>query len=271
MTTQDYVFDNTRDETELVRLRAIEAAFDPATIARLESTGLAPGWRCLEIGPGAGSIMRWLAGKVAPTGHITAVEINPRFLGKGEANIDVIKADVREVDLEPGQFDLIHGRYVFLHIPGYQSLLRKVIGWLKPGGWIVLEEADFSAAQPIHGAPKLCRSVERVNRAIDQMYRDLGIDRTAGLKLPAIVQELGLDQLRVDNDAPIARGGSQIATIMRMSAEQLRDKYLATKAADADDVNAYCQFAEDPSTWAIYYATIAVTARQPNRPLRERP
>ncbi|MGB3942534.1 MAG: hypothetical protein WBK96_13690 [Candidatus Manganitrophaceae bacterium] len=54
MATEEYIFDNTRDQAELVRLKAIEAAFDPQTKIRLESTGLSKGWRCLEIGPGAG-------------------------------------------------------------------------------------------------------------------------------------------------------------------------------------------------------------------------
>ncbi len=58
MATQNYVFDDTREQAELLRLRAIEALFDPLTKLRLESTGLSSGWQCLEIGPGAGSIMR---------------------------------------------------------------------------------------------------------------------------------------------------------------------------------------------------------------------
>ncbi len=78
---------------------------------------------------------------------MTAVEINPRFLETGDShNTDILKADMRETDFERNRFDLIHSRYVLLHIPNYQSILAKLLESLKPGGWIVLEELDFSAA-----------------------------------------------------------------------------------------------------------------------------
>lgn len=40
MAAQEYVFDDTREQAEIVRLRAIEAVLDPPTKIRLESTGL---------------------------------------------------------------------------------------------------------------------------------------------------------------------------------------------------------------------------------------
>ena len=266
MATREYVFDDTREQAELIRLRAIEAVFDPPTKIRLESTGLSNGWRCLEIGPGVGSVMLWLGEKVGPDGRVTAVEINPRFLDvRDSPNIDVLKTDIREANFERNRFDLIHGRYVLLHIPNYQSLLGKLLETLKPGGWLVLEEPDFSAARPVHGPKNSCRSVKKVNRAIYQMYRRLGMDHAAGLKLPAALRALGVENLRVDNDAPLARGGSGVALMMRMSAEQLRDKYIATNEVIAEDVDAYCEFAENPDTWAIYYSTVAVTAQSSNK------
>lgn len=266
MATRDYVFDDTREQAELLRLRAIEGVFDPPTKIRLESTGLSKGWRCLEIGPGAGSIMRWLGEKVGSDGRVTAVDINPRFLAVGDSpNIDVLKADIRDVNFERNQFALIHGRYVLLHVPDYQAVLEKLLETVEPGGWLVLEEPDFSAARPIHGPKHLCRSIEKVNRAIYHMFQQLGIDHAAGLKLPAALQALGMENLRVDNDAPLAHGGSGVARMMKMSAEQLRDKYIATNEVTAADVDAYCEFAENPGTWAIYYSTIAVTAQSSNK------
>lgn len=266
MSRQEYIFEDAYGQAELVRLKAIETVFDPSTKVRLESTGLSKGWRCLEIGPGAGSIMRWLGEKVGPDGRVTAVDINPRFLDvRDSPNIDILKADIREVNFERNRFDLIHGRYVLLHIPDYQSVLERLLETLKPGGRLVLEEPDFSAARPVHGPKSLCHSVEKINRAIHQMYQKLGIDHAMGLKMPAALQSLGIENLRVDNDAPLARGGSGIARMMGMSAEQLRDKYIATDEVTVEDVAAYCEFAENPDTWAFYYSTIAVTAQSPKK------
>jgi len=269
MTEKDYIFDDTNEQNEITRLNVIEAVFDPPTKTRLNSTGLEKGWQCLEIGPGAGSIMNWLGERVGTEGQVTAVEINPRFLqGNTSPNISILKGDIQDIDLGDQQFDLIHGRYVLFHIPSYQSVLKKLLGLLKPGGWLTLEEPDFSVACPICGEKDACLSVENINRAIHQLYTGLGIDPRMGSKLLTGLQSLGVMNFRVDNDVPIARGGSGIAKMMRMSAEQLREKYISTREASPEDVEAYCRFAEDPETWAIYYSTVAVMARASNPSLK---
>ena len=53
-----------------------------------------------------------------------------------------------------------------------------------------------------------------------------------------------------------------MATIMNMATIQLREKYLATGVVEQSDLEQYCRFAEDPNSWAIYYATIAVSGRK---------
>lgn len=265
MSRQEYIFEDAYAQAEWVRLKAIEAVFDPSTKVRLESTGLAKGWRCLEIGPGAGSIMRWLGEKAGPEGRVTAVEMNPRFLDAGDLPpyIELVKGDIRDVNFENSRFDLIHSRYVLIHLSNYRPVLEKLLKALKPGGRLVIEEPDFSASRPIIGPKHLCRSFKRVNRAIYRMYRDLHINHDAGLKFLTALHALGASALTAENDAPLARGGSGVARMMCLSAKHLREKYLATKEVSGEDIDAYCAFAENPDTWAVYYATIAVSAQSP--------
>ena len=83
-----------------------------------------------------------------------------------------------------------------------------------------------------------------------------------GLKLPALIRQRGLQDLTVENEVPLCAGRSGLAMVMKMSAEQLREKYLATGIVGLSDLERYCRFADDPNTWAIYYATIAVSGRK---------
>lgn len=77
------------------RLRALEQCFDATTARRLEVTGVGPGWRCLEVGAGAGSIARWLCQRVGPTAQVVAVDIDTRFLEElDDLNIEVRRQDV---------------------------------------------------------------------------------------------------------------------------------------------------------------------------------
>ena len=106
------------------------------------------------------------------------------------------------------------------------------------------------------------RPCAKINQAIEQMYAILRMDYALGLKLPRLMQRHGLQDLIVENDAPLCAGGSGMATVMKMSVEQLQEKYLATGVIAQLDLERYCRFADNPNTWAIYYLTIAVSGRK---------
>jgi SAM-dependent methyltransferase len=264
MSEAAYVFDGTKHDAELERLRALEAVFDGGTQRVLLSAGLSQGWRCLEIGAGAGSIAAWMSGAVGPTGRVAAVDLNARFLAHGEStNIDVHEADIRSVALEPASFDLAHARFVFIHVVEWQAALTATLELLKPGGWLVIEEPDFSSSRALAGPPELRRAFGSVHRAIEAMFAARTMDFAFGARLPAILQEYGLDGMALENDAPMVPGGSAFAKMMGMSATQLRDKYVATGFATDEDIRRYGSFTADRSCWATYHGTIRAIGRKP--------
>jgi ubiquinone/menaquinone biosynthesis C-methylase UbiE len=263
MSMSQYVFTDSQRSREFERLQAIEQVFDPASQRRIRSTGMTKGWQCLEVGAGAGSITRWLAASVGENGRVVAIDLNTQFVAQiNQPNVEVLEADIRHPPLKNDSFDLVHARYVLIHIPDFQVALTKMLELLKPGGWIVLEEPDFSAARAIVGEESAHQSMNRVNRSILQMFENRGMDYALGVKLPAILQRSGLQQLSVENDTPLSNGGSGIATVMKMSALQLAEKYIATGRATQEDIEKYCLFADDRNAWAIYYATVGVVAQK---------
>ena len=256
----DYVFQNTQDKSELERLRAIEGIFDPATRGRILMGGLKEGIRCLEVGAGAGSVMRWLSEQVGSSGHVTAVDINTRFLDKAPASVDVVAGDIRTLPLEPNSFDLVHARYVLVHIPEYKTVLDLLWKSLKPGGALVIEEPDFTAFRGIRGAE--VQSFNTVHQAILHMYNTKGVDPALGSKLPMLFQGLGAKDLVVENDSPLSCGGAGIAAMMNMSAVHLKENYLGTGKVTVSDLDAYGRFTNSPDSLAIYYATIGAVGRK---------
>jgi SAM-dependent methyltransferase len=262
MNQSGYVFQDSQRQTELERLRSIEAIFDPATRRRLLSAGLKKGARCLEVGAGAGSVMAWMSSEVGPSGNVTAIDINTRFISNPPPNVRVLDDDVRNLPLESEGFDLIHARYVLVHIPEFQNVLQLLWKSLKLGGSMVIEEPDFSFFQAIGGSEEGVHAFRRIHSAILHMYSSKGIDPSIGTKLPTLFQKLGAKDLVIENDCPISQGGSGIAEMMRMSAIQLRDKYVATGEATMGDIDCYNAFTKDPDSWAIYYATIGIIGRK---------
>ena len=55
-----------READEDERLSLLEQLFDPTT--RRRRALVRPGWRCLEVGAGRGSMAVWLAEQVGPSG-----------------------------------------------------------------------------------------------------------------------------------------------------------------------------------------------------------
>jgi hypothetical protein len=51
-------------EQERSRLGGLSALLDPVTTGTSRAIGVGPGWQCLEIGAGAGSIAEWLCSAV---------------------------------------------------------------------------------------------------------------------------------------------------------------------------------------------------------------
>src|SRR6516164_7895571 len=78
---------------ERQRLALLTQFADAITTRRLTELGVGPGWRCLDVGAGDGSVARWLAGRVGPRGRVVATDLNPRFLaGHGLPNLEVRRA-----------------------------------------------------------------------------------------------------------------------------------------------------------------------------------
>ncbi|CAN1209629.1 Methyltransferase type 11 [Tumidithrix helvetica PCC 7403] len=263
MSDSKYIFTNTARDSELKRLQAIERVFDPASRQRILATGLTEAWHCLEVGAGAGSIAKWMAEVVGANGEVVAVDLDTRFLTDIRLpNVRIIEGDIRDLPLEVSSFDLIHARYVLIHLPNFQEVLSKLVDLLKPGGWLAIEEPDFSAARAIAGGEATCQSFARINQAILRIFGNKGIDYDLGIKLPAILQKMGLQQLSVEHDAPASQGGSELAMMMKMSTAQLAEQYLATGEVTLQDIENYDAFAENPNTWAIYYATVRISAQK---------
>jgi precorrin-6B methylase 2 len=264
MSKSSYIFDETQHDHELERLRVLEGVFDAPTQRCLLATGLGPGWRCVEVGAGAGSIAKWMSDTVGPHGNVLAVDVNTRFLSQLSApNLEVRESDIRMASVEPESVDMAHVRFVLIHVREWREALATVVASVKPGGWLVLEEPDFSCARALSGPMDLHRAFNNVHNAIETMFAARGLDHAFGARLPRLLQEHQLETIRIENDAPIVAGGSPQSRMMAMSARLLAKAYIATGFAKPEDISRYDSFANDASCWATYQATIRAIARKP--------
>jgi len=256
--TGRYAWDNSWVDARR-RLELLEQCWDPRSHEALRSAGLKPGWRCLEVGGGAGSIARWLCDAVGPSGAVVTVDLDTRFLGAIDApNLEVIEADIVADGLPAGPFDLIHTRAVLMHIPARDRLLPELVTRLRPGGTLVLEECDFHSFDIAES--QLFRDFWR--RFSDIVQGTAGMHPYWGRGLAARFAGLGLTAVRSWSTAVIFPGGSPEAELFRMSWLQVRNLLLAN-GVDKDEVEAFLGLFDDDTQWFPAPAVVTAVGRRP--------
>src|SRR3954453_1983576 len=186
--TARYVFDQ-RHHRERERLGSMEALWDRGSRAAIESLGIAPGWRCLEVGAGAGSIAAWLADRVGTSGQVLATDLSTRHLaGLERPNLEIRRHDILRDSLPSDAFDLVHARLLVEHLG--RSALERMVRCVRPGGWLLLEDLDWNAAA---GFP----DDEPMRRALDGLAAFMsrsGYDPRCGRRLIAELDRAGLSR-----------------------------------------------------------------------------
>lgn len=140
----EYIFDT---ESDLGRdhVTYLENILDTTTIACLDDIGVRPGQHCLDLGAGGGSITRWLAERVGPTGRVVSVDLETGYLPEQDG-VEVYAHDITTGLPDDGPYDVIHARLLLMHLPSREAVLRQLVEALAPGGWLVLGE--FSDREP---------------------------------------------------------------------------------------------------------------------------
>jgi SAM-dependent methyltransferase len=256
-----YVFDQAWQQ-ERDRLGALESLFDASTQRVLSPLGVRAGWRCLEVGCGAGGVARWLAERVGPGGRVVATDLDTRFVdGIDHPNLDVLTHDIVTDPLEEGAFDLVHARAVLEHLPGRDDVLPRLVAALKPGGWLVVEDVDFAApaASLLAGyfvPAEMAAGAQRLLHGVAALFAMAGADPAYGRRLPSVMAGAGLADIGTEVHALVVRGGSERWT--RGTIEQLADKLVGAGLADRADIDAYLDATAQPST--LYAPPFMVSA-----------
>lgn len=254
-TTGGYSLD-TSWQAERERLDSMTGLFDPATLAICDRLGLTPGWRCLDVGAGTGSLAQALAERVAPTGAVVALDVNTRFLDPlAGPHLEPVALDVTERALPRAEFDLVSSRLLLEHLPARSEVLSNMIRAVKPGGWVLVEDFDWSTALVVD-PPSDVHS--RVARAIRSTFTRHGYDPHYGRSLPRRLRAAGLTNVAtraesIQVDADPVHGVPQ----WELLADQLAPQLLAAGLVDQEELDAFHRLLHDGQT--VCFAPLMVS------------
>ncbi|MPY93072.1 MAG: methyltransferase domain-containing protein [Acidimicrobiia bacterium] len=255
--TGTYALDQEWPE-ERRRLAGMQELWDPGTKTVIESLGIRPGWRCLEVGAGGGSIAAWLAERVGPGGEVLATDVSTRHLDALQlANLEVREHDILGDPLPDAHFDLVHARLVAEHL-GRRSLER-MVGPLRPGGWLVLEDCDWGAACS-YPDDRGQRAVDAANRLLSRS----GLDPHYGRALVHELTRAGLEDVSADGRVRVYRGGSLASGWMRLTLESLAAALVESGELTRQELELAWADLDDPGSVFLSASMIAARGRRPH-------
>ena len=209
------------------RLALLEQQLDPATFRHLTEIGVGPGWKCLDLGAGGGSVCDWLCDRVGKTGRVTAMDLDTRFVAAlPHANLESREENILDADIGEGTFDLVHTRWTLMHIAERDEVIPKLVSSLRPGGVLFLEEAD---ALPVRMVDQT--GFRAASLRVFEVIAPRGANVDWAHTLPFALARLGLHDMHAESLFPYFAGGSPLAEFWTISWQRVVD---GAAAAGAD-------------------------------------
>lgn len=249
-------------EQERRRLELLEEIFDPITREQLKRIPLPPGAQCLDFGAGAGSVARWLCERVGPEGRVVATDLDTGFLEKlTEENLEVRRHDILADALEEKTFDLIHSRLVLDFFPERQNeVVGRLVAALRPGGWLVLEDFDWSTLTGVSPGPRR-DLVLRVHETLRLVF-PTGTPEL-GRGLPLTFRAAGLTEVGADGRVHVGLSGTPATAWWQLTVLALRPRLVELGLLSEAEMDEYLQAIDEEGLSFLLPVMVTTRGRRP--------
>jgi SAM-dependent methyltransferase len=196
------------------------------------------------VGSGAGSIARWLAERVAPTGEVVAADLDTVFLELlASPTLRVLRHDILSGPVERQGFDLVHARYLLEWLQLWEVGLDHLLASVRPGGVIVLSDIAWQ------GLPPAPAPLDALFAAFPVVMQQRGSwDPSCGRELADRLEAHGVHAVQAELHAARVRGGSIGIDWAWLSIEPLRRGLIELGGLDDATLQAAAAMLADPAT-----------------------
>lgn len=235
------------------RLDVLARVMAPGTIALLDRLGIEEGSDCVDVGCGGGHVTRELARRVGSQGWVVGIDADELLLelaaadaaSAGLTNVEFRCQDAGQLDAQ--QYDTAYARLLLSHVGDPQGVLDAMVGSLRPGGVVIVEDLD------VNGYP--CYPPIRAHDRWVEIYRETirrrGGDPLLGISLPTRLLRSGLESVGVAVAQPLGlKGEAKLVAPMALYAmtESVVGEGVATGEEVDELVAALYKYAADPAT-----------------------
>lgn len=254
-------------EGEIARLALQGERLAGETDTLLSAIGVGAGWRCLDMGCGLGDVTRLMAARVGPSGAVSGIDVNARYLALARETappgVTYLEGDMCASGLPHGEFDLVHGRFILGNSAPAETQIAEAVRLARPGGTVAFQEQEFSvlAAMPPH--PAIARLKAWLTAGLEQS----GTGRAIARRLFGMLQAAGLENVRYRPFIVGVQGGDPFAQWLPEMVESMRGVLLkaglATAAAMDETLAAGRAHLAAPGTTANLYVVVQAWGTRP--------
>jgi len=147
--------------------------------------------KILELGAGSGVWAAEMAEEF-PHAEVFAVDMAP-IKGTMPENVTTSVMDLKgEWPWAAGEFDVVHARFVFIHLPNPHDLLQRVFKLVAPGGYVLLDDSTNHVFSASPDTDPVLPNIKNFHDAAQQMQAARGLDQNIGEKYEGWIRESGL-------------------------------------------------------------------------------
>jgi ubiquinone/menaquinone biosynthesis C-methylase UbiE len=243
----------------------------------LERFDVGSGARVIDIGCGPLGVLDLLSTMVGPNGRAIGLDNEPRMVAHARrtiaewrlSNVELRLADAADTGIEAGSLDLAHERLVLINHPAPRNVVREMARIVRPSGWVTIEEVDVCSwiCEPAH--PAWTELLDALNGA----WCAAGQDPFIGRRLPALLREAGLTDVRFDADARVWQTGHPYQTLALKFVSIFRERIVTGRFINAHRLDRLIAEAElhlaKPDTYVIHPLFFQAWGRKPPDQLHE--
>ena len=144
-----YILDGS--DEDLRRLLGLAETTQGMARSAFRRVGVQEGWHVIDCGCGPIGGLAVMAEMVGPAGRVVGVDFSEPAVQRARSvvaalqlgNVEVFAGDINELDAAAvgGPFDLAYTRFFLMHQPDPVRTLSQIARLLRPGGWVVTQEA----------------------------------------------------------------------------------------------------------------------------------
>ncbi len=196
MNPEEYVLATGQEGAD--RLLIVQRVHGEDTADLFHRLGDLKGKRVADLGCGVGAISRWIASYVGESGSVWGIDVSEAQIEQakqlteqqGIKNIQYSVASAYKTGLPREAFDVAYCRFLLMHVREPERVLAEMYSLIKPGGWLVVEDGDFTT-------PSCLPPVREVDQVME-LYRlagaSQGADFEIGKRLHRLALETGVEE-----------------------------------------------------------------------------